>query len=256
MKDSRLTFFSPTNFSVPVFVYQTIFEDCQHFDYFKIYFGNYSGFLNRLLPSLAKRRRDLHKQFLIANNNDEKLTKKIEENIYKVYFNKNDFCDDATYNIALRINKKYYDDFLMIHDIDLKKYDMDFTTYLRSLLIEYSLKNYAQREYCFFYPQVLQVKDAITKHQLCHFHLNNNKRLSFIPVLIDYYPLENGNLIGGVSEDKKTAFYIRLANLEQVIVDKDVVVPITDDDCVFVLDSLLECMKELKKEEGESEEDV
>lgn len=86
MNNQRLTFFDPTNLTLPYVIYLTLATDAEHFGYIKNGSPNISGFLNKLVPYLADYREDLHNNLLSANNNDEELTTKIEENIYNVLF--------------------------------------------------------------------------------------------------------------------------------------------------------------------------
>ena len=85
MNDFRLTFFSPTNISLPFTIYQTLEEDARRFNFIKNGIPNISGLLNHLIPCLSNYRQDLHNNFLEANNNDEEFVKKLEENLYKKY---------------------------------------------------------------------------------------------------------------------------------------------------------------------------
>lgn len=108
MNDIRLTFLEPTNFTVPVTIFNTLVFDAFHFGFVKNKVANLSGLLNHLLPMMSDYREDLHIDFLKQNNGDEILTRKIEENIYKTYFNKYDFCDDGVIKIPFRVNKTHY----------------------------------------------------------------------------------------------------------------------------------------------------
>ena len=175
MKNDRLTFFDPTNILLPITVYDTLYHDAYYFGYEKNNTANISGFLNHLIPCLSKYRDDLHNTLLKNNNNNEELTLKIEENIYKIYFNKYDYCDDGTINVPFRVNKEHYEDFLTIHDLYLIKYNMDFSSYVRSLLIEYSSKRIGQREFFYFYNKLNTIKEAIHKNLECIFiHTTKN----------------------------------------------------------------------------------
>lgn len=97
---------------------------------------NISGFLNQLIYHLSQYREDLHNNFLRKNNNDSKLALIIEQNIYNVYLRTFDISNDSKVKIQLRINKQYMNSFINIVDNYLNKYNMDFTNYIRTLLLD------------------------------------------------------------------------------------------------------------------------
>lgn len=236
MDTYRLTFYEPTNFTLPIAIYNTLIEDAFHFGYIKNNQANISGLLNRLIPCLATYRDDLHCQLLQANNNDEVLTSKIEENIYKIYFNKYDYCDDGTITVPFRVNKEYLQDFLEIYDNKLSKYNMDFTGFVRSLLIEYSSKRLNQREYFFFYKEMLHLKDAINNNALCHFY-SKDEKLSFVPVSIEFFSETEQNLVVGIDLEKESAHILPLSSIKRIVYTESII-PITKDDCDFIYESL------------------
>lgn len=245
MINKRLTFFDSTNIVLPITVYSTIFRDSCYFGYTKNHRANISGFLNRLIPYLSEYRNDLHEIFLKKNQNDEILTSKIEENIYKVYFNKYDYCDDATIKVPLRINSEFYEDFLIIHDVSLKKYNMDFTNYVRSLLIEYTSKRLSQREYFFFYRQVNIIKNAIQNNMECRFY-TKDETLTFIPISIELsteiFKTNQRNFLLGITADKETTVIVALSTLEKVFITESTY-PITQEDSDFIYDSFYDYCK-------------
>ena len=113
MKNERFTFFEPTNFNVPITIFNTLVDDAFYFDFIKNNQANLSGLLNHLLPNLTEYRKDLHNSFLSANNYNEELTNRIEENIYKVYFSKYNYCDDGVATVPFRVNKEHMQQFIM-----------------------------------------------------------------------------------------------------------------------------------------------
>lgn len=236
MKNNRLTFFDPTNILLPINVCNTLEQDAFYFGYEKNNKANISGFLNHLIPCLSNYRDDMHHTFLKNNNNDESLTLKIEENIYKTYFNKYDYCDDGFANIAFRVNDKHYEDFLTIHDIKLAKYNMDFTNYVRSLLIEYTSKRIGQREFFYFYDKINLLKKAMHKNLECVFYTHNEK-LTFIPITIELSKLSGKNLVIGLTRDKSFCYIFELVTLKKVICTNNSNL-ITQEDCDFAYDSL------------------
>lgn len=236
MDDTRLTFFDPTNIALPIVIFNTLVNDAFHFGFVKNKQANVSGLLNCLIPCLAEYREDLHNNLLQANNNDEVLTNKIEENIYKVYFNKYDYCDDGTIIVPFRVNKEHLQDFLEIFDNNLNKYNMDFTGFVRSLLIEYSSKRLNQREYFFFYRKINEIKNACIENKLCYFYTNVEK-ICFIPVSIEVSRLSETNLIVGITETKETAYVLPLAYIQRIVVT-DTKTLITEKDCEFIYETL------------------
>lgn len=236
MNDTRLTFYDPTNFTLPIVIFNTLVNDAFHFGFVKNEQANLSGLLNCLIPCLADYREDLHNNLLQANDNDEVLTNKIEENIYKVYFNKYDYCDDGMVIVPFRVNKAHLQDFLEIFDNKLGKYNMDFTGFVRSLLIEYCSKRLNQREYFFFYQKINEIKNACNENDVCYFYTNTEKNC-FVPVSIEVSRKSEINLIVGIDPTKEVAYVLPLAYIKRLVVT-DTKIPITEKDCSFIYDTL------------------
>lgn len=236
MNNTRLTFYDPTNIALPIVIFNTLVNDAFHFGFVKNEQANLSGLLNCLIPCLVDYREDLHENLLQANDNDEFLTNKIEENIYKVYFNKYDYCDDGTVIVPFRVNKAHLQDFLEIFDNKLGKYNMDFTGFVRSLLIEYCSKRLNQREYFFFYRKINEIKNACIKNNLCYFYTNVEKD-GFIPVSIEVSRNSETNFIVGINPTKDTAYVLPLASIQRIVVT-DTQVSITEKDCDFIYETL------------------
>ncbi len=246
MNNTKLTFFDPTNITLPIVIYNTLVNDAFHFGFIKNEQANLSGFLNCLIPCLADYRDDLHNNLLHANENNETLTNKIEENLYKVYFNKYDYCDDGMVIVPFRVNKAHLEDFLEIFDNKLSKYNMDFTGFIRSLLIEYSSKRLNQREYFFFYRKINEIKNACIKNNLCHFYSKTEKDC-FIPVSIEVSQNSETNLVVGINQAKDMAFILPLAGIQRIIIT-DTREPVTEEDCEFIYDSLERYYKETEED--------
>ena len=236
MNTTRLTFYDPTNITLPITVFDTLVNDAYYFGFIKNKLANISGLLNHLIPNLSDYRDDLHNTFLENNDGNEELTNKIEENIYKYYFNKYDYCDDGVITVPFRVNKEYYEDFLIIHDVKLQKYNMNFTNYIRSLLIEYTSKRIGQREYFFFYRMIGIIKNAIENNEECRFY-TEKEILTFIPISIELSRITSRNLIIGVTADKDTAIIFELVSLKKVF-PTEKIVEITQEDCDFIYDIL------------------
>lgn len=236
MNESRLTFYDPTNITLPIVIFNTLVNDAFHFGFVKNGQANISGLLNCLLPCLADYRDDLHNNLLLENDNDEELTTKIEKSIYKIYFNKYDYCDDGTVNVPFRVNKAYLQDFLEIFDNKLSKYNMDFTGFIRSLLIEYCSKRLNHREYFFFYRKMNTIKTACIENNLCYFYTTTEKEC-FIPVSIEISRNTETNLIVGINKTKETSYVLPLASIQRIVVT-DTKVSITEKDCDFIYETL------------------
>lgn len=245
MNETRLTFFDPTNFTLPIVIFNTLVNDAFHFGLIKNTQANISGLLNCLIPRLVSYREDLHETFLQANNNDESLTNKIEENIYKVYFNKYDYCDDGMVIVPFRVNKSHLQEFLEIADNKLGKYNMDFTGFVRSLLIEYCSKRLNQREYFFFYDKINEIKNACRKNNLCYFYTKIEKTC-FIPVSIEVSRSSEINLIVGIDKTKDIAYVLPLASIQRIVVT-DTQISITEKDCDFIYDTLENYYEEVEE---------
>ena len=242
MNDSRLTFLEPTNFTLPIAIFNTLVKDAFHFRYEKNNQANISGLLNHLIPNLSEYRKDLHKGFLEANNDDENLTRKIEENIYKVYFNKYDYCDDGVVVVPFRVNKEHMQQFLDIVDNLLFVVNMDFTSFVRSLLVEYASKRLNQREYFFYYKEITKIKEAILNSNVCHFYMQHEKYVG-VPISVEIARLNEQNLIVGYDEEQQAAFVIPLADIKRIVLT-DLTYDISDEESDFVYEYLKDYEKE------------
>lgn len=246
MNNIRLTFYDPVNLSLPIFVYKTIKDDAKYFGFTKNNQPNVNGFLNHLIPCLSNHREDLHKTFLLKNDNDEIFVNKLEKNMYRHYFNQYDYFDDVYRKVSLRITKQKYNEFVFIHDTIIDKYDMDFTEYIRSLLIEYSTQRICKREYFFHYPKINTLKNAIEKSEMCYFYTTERK-FAFIPASIELATSISVNLVVGISEDKKTPYFIKLGNIQDII-PKRIYNSLTNEDCDLIATELKKYCDNYKEE--------
>lgn len=245
MNKSRLTFLEPTNFTVPITIFRTLVFDSFHFGFVKNGLANLSGLLNHLLPALSDYREDLHLDFLNQNGGDEELTRKTEECIYKTYFRKYDFCDDSVVTIPFRVNQTHYEDFLKIHDLLLLKYNMDFSSFVRSLLLEYSTKRLCQREYFFQYRLMPSLKNAIANQYLCHFY-SKIEGITFTPLSLETSTHNERNFIIGVNETNDKFCAIPLSDVQKIIVDDSKSIEIDEEDYISIQDFFTEYDEENK----------
>ena len=233
-KNNSITFADPTHFKLPIYVYQTLFKDAFYFGFIKNNVPTISGLLNHLIPSLADYRHDLHLTFLNNNDGNEELTIKIENNIYNTYFSKDDYCDDASIDISFRANNTHLEQLLDIYDNVLYTYDMNFTQFVRSILIEYCSKRLNQREYFFFYKEMQNIKYAIKNNKQCTFYLKNEK-LCFVPISIELSFKREQNYIIGYDFNCEKAYVFPVSLLKRIIVN-NVQYEVTEEDISFVYD--------------------
>lgn len=243
----RLTLSTPTHFILPISIYNTLEDDAYYFGFIKNKRPSLSGLLNHLIPNLADYRNDLHLSFLEKNKGDAILTNKIEENIYKTYFSKYDYCDDATVSVSFRVNSEHMQQFLDIYDNVLHKYNMNFTEFIRSVLIEYASKRLNQREYFFYYKEMFKIKEAISNHQQCTFYLENEK-ISFIPISIELSRVREENLIIGYNFLTEEAYVVPISVVRRVIMN-DIKYEVTNEDVDFAYEYFKEYENNIKGEE-------
>lgn len=193
-----------TNFKISKNIYDLLVRDCYYFGFVKNNKANISGFLNHLIYHLAVYREDLHNTFLKKNNNNVEIVSIIENNIYSIYLKEFDITDDTKKSIQLRINKEHKSIFVKIIDEYLEKYNLDFTNYIRTLLLEYAVRPLYQREYynIYIYSQII-----VNAQKLCKFVKvrTDNDQFIFVPVGIELSPFGEQIYIFGFTKDKDIA---------------------------------------------------
>ena len=244
--NNRLTFLEPTNFTVPIPIFNTLVDDAFYFGYVKNNQANISGLLNHLIPNLTEYRKDLHLTFLKANNDNEELANTIESNIYKHYFSKYDYCDDGVAIIPFRVNKEHMQQFLEIVDSIIYTFNMDFTGYVRSLLVEYCSKRLTQREYFFYYTEINNIRLAIKEHLVCTFYTDEEKN-TFVPVSIELSRITEQNLIVGYNPEDENAYILPLSYIKKIVVTT-FIYNITEEDSEFI-NEILETYENERSEE-------
>ena len=106
----------------------------------------------------------MHDELLKKNNGDNKLVKNIEKSIFNVYLKTLSYiCDDSYVNVGYRVSKEFKQDIGNIFFETLEKYDMDFASYVRSIIYEYCSRADLQRELFINYDLVRRIKKAIKK---------------------------------------------------------------------------------------------
>lgn len=219
MKNTRLTFNSPTNFKLPVGVSYVLQRDALYYGFIKNKAPNISGFLNNLIPALSDYQEDLFKELLKANGGDVEKAKNSARDIHNVYLCPFAFHDDATTNVSFRISKDKYDDFIVIHDARLAFYDTDFTNYVRTLLSEYASKTLGQREYLYAFKMIPALREAIKKGNVCKFYTNEQSYV-FAPVSIETSPIYDHNYVVGIGKEEQPQA-VRLCEVQKISVTEN-----------------------------------
>ena len=235
MNNTRLTFNSSTNITLPIGVFQVLQGDAYYYGFMKNDKPNVSGFLNNLIPALSDYQEDLYEELLKYNNGNAEAAKTCARSIHNVYLQPFSFHDDGTVNVPFRISKDKYDDFMVIHDERLAFYDTDFTNYIRTLLSEYASKTLGQREYLYAFKIISLLREAMRKENICKFYTNDGV-LIFVPVSIEISPIYNHNYIVGIDKDKHPQI-IRLSQIQRVSVWEEKI-KITKEMCELIDDHL------------------
>ena len=233
MKNSRLTFNSSTNFTLPIGVYQVLQGDAYYYGFMKNDKPNIGGFLNNLIPALSDYQENLFGELLKYNNGNVEAAKMCARSIHNIYLRPFAFHDDGVINVPFRISKERYDDFIVIHDERLAFYDTDFTNYVRTLLSEYASKTLGQREYLYAFRIISDIREAIFKQKLCKFY-TDEQIVVFVPVSVETSPPYNHNYVVGIDRDNQ-AQAIRLSEIRKICVT-DNKIKITNEMCVLIND--------------------
>ena len=235
MNNSRLTFNSSTNFTLPIGVFRVLQRDAYYYGFIKNEQPNVSGFLNNLIPALSDYQEDLFVELLKYNSGNVEAAKMCARSIHNVYLCPFSFHDDGVVNVPFRISKDKYDDFIVIHDERLGFYDTDFTNYVRTLLSEYASKTLGQREYLYAFKMISSIREAIRKESLCKFY-TIEETFAFVPVSIELSPVYDHNYIVGIDSDNQPKA-IRLAETHKISVLEDRT-KITEEMCELINDHL------------------
>ena len=237
MNNTRLTFNSSTNLSLPLAVYSTLRSDARAHGYIKNGRPNVSGYMNQLIPVLSDYQDLRHQEVLKYANGDTELTKFAEQCTHNIYLAPFNFSDDSVVNVPFRINKEHYDDFLKIHDIKLAYYNTDFTNYVRNLLNEYASKTVFLREYLYAFHMIEDLRTYIENGNLCHFYCID-KTVSFIPISLEISPLTERYDVVGCSEEKHGRL-VELSSIRTVIPDRKQY-EISEEDCDKLFKKLMD----------------
>lgn len=216
MKTQHEYIYGTTNIKLSASVCNILVTDCFNFGFVKNNLANISGFLNNIIPKLSKLRESHHNDLLKYNNNDEKITKIVESNIYNVYLKQFDLEDENQINIPFRINNNARNYFIYIEDNLLPLFDIDFTNYIRSLLKEYSIKDNIKRELCYFSEQLNDLKKSIKNNQFIKICTNEKNVYKIIPVALEQSNVRNKNYIIGYDPVDTSIIFIELADIKNI----------------------------------------
>lgn len=235
MNNTRLTFNSSTNFTLPIGVFRILQMDACYYGFVKNGKPNVSGFLNNLIPALSDYQEDLFERLLKYNNGNVEIAKICARSIHNVYLHPFAYHDDGTVNVPFRISKDKYEDFIVIHDERLAFYDTDFTNYVRTLLSEYASKTIGQREYIYAFRLIESIREAIPKGYVCKFY-TDEQVFAFVPVSVETSPISTFNYIIGIDKDSNPQA-IRLSETRKITVLEDMI-SVSEEMCELLTDHL------------------
>ena len=130
----------------------------------------------------------------------------------------NFISDDSYVNVGYRINKEFKNDISNLFYETLEKYDMDFASYVRSIIYEYCSRSDLQRELFLNYSLVRQIKKAIGKEIVITI-INDGMQNRIILVSIE--PTAEGfNYLLGVTPDKQMCYFLPLCKTEHIKLEK------------------------------------
>ncbi len=232
-------------FKLSVGTRQILESDCCSFNYFKNGKPNICGLMNHLICELSVYRDDLHEKFLRHYKGDAEKVREVESAIYQVYLQSFHLSDDAAVNVPFRVNSAHRIAFEKICEEKLQKYSMNFTNYVRTLLGEYAIKPYYQRELYFYYEFSKEIERAIRQQNVCRY-MEKNEIVKFIPASVEpFFFAGSGNCVVGISLPDRKPIVLLWRNADKMRV--------TDEVGMIAEEEYIEISKAFKKfiEEGE-----
>lgn len=164
-------------------------------------------FLNHLLPIMDEYRNEKNSKLIskLQKSNSmsyisEELINKINNILYEDYF---DNCNEI---INLRISKEN----MKIFENEKKRT----STYIKSLINEYSSIRLDYREFLFFNKEYNYIQNSIDKKTIISFNHNNNK-ITFLPIYIVKCPIDSSLYIFGLYK-KETSIFIQSVKLCEI----------------------------------------
>lgn len=219
MLKSNLLDGGSTNIRLSSSAYDILIMDCNRFGFLKNGKENISYIISKLIKELTEYRNDLHDELLKKNNGDNKLVKNIEKSIFNVYLKTLSYiCDDSYVNVGYRVSKEFKQDISNIFFETLEKYDMDFASYVRSIIYEYCSRADLQRELFINYDLVRRIKKAIKKKSIVNIV---NEGIQNELVIVSIEPSIYGfNYLLGITPDKTMCHFLPLSKTERLKIEK------------------------------------
>ena len=133
----------------------------------------------------------------------------------------NYICDDSYVNVGYRVSREFKQDIGNVFFETLEKYDMDFASYVRSIIYEYCSRADLQRELFINYDLVKNIKKAIKKESVVNIV---NEGIQNELILVSIEPSTNGfNYLLGITPDKTMCYFLPLCKTERFKVGKTTV---------------------------------
>lgn len=213
MLKSNLLNGGSTNIRLSCSAYNVLVEDCFKYGFTKNEKANICYIVSRLIKELTAYRNELHEELLKYNKRNNKVVKIVENSIFNVYQKTlNYICDDSYVNIGYRISKEFMPHLKNVFYETLEKFDMDFSSYVRSIIYEYCSREELQRELFLHFSLVQQIKQAIKKSTVVNIV---NDGIQNELVLVSIEPTEEGvNYLLGITPDKKMCYFLPLCKTE------------------------------------------
>lgn len=220
MIDSNLLRGGSTNIRLSSSAYEVLIEDCFKYGFVKNDKPNISYILSRLAKELTEYRLDLHEELLKNNENDEKVVRNIETNIFNIYHKKlNYICDDSYVDVGYRPNKEFKNCISYIFYEILEKFDMDFASYIKSIVHEYSSRTESQRELFLFYSLVKKIKKAIKQERIVK--IVNEGIEDFVVVIAIEQNNYGYNYMLCLTSDRERCLFLPIGKTENFLITKD-----------------------------------
>lgn len=228
MLKSNLLDGGSTNIRLSSSAYDILIMDCYRFGFLKNNKENVSFIISKLIKELTEYRNDLHEELLKKNNGNAEMVKVIENNLFNTYLKTlNYICDDSYVNVGYRVSKEFKNDVSKIFYDVLEKYDMDFTSYVRSIIYEYCSRSDLQRELFANYLLIKDIKKAIKKELVVKVV---NEGIQDELILASIEPTTEGfNCLLGITTDKMECRFLPLCKTENIKLEKEII-HITQED--------------------------
>lgn len=208
-----------TNIRLSSSAYDILIEDCFKYGFIKNNKPNISYIISKLAKELTEYRADLHEELLKNNSNNEATVRNIESNIFNIYHKKlNYICDDTYVDVGYRVSKEFMPYIKNIFYEALEKFDMDFASYIRSIIHEYCSRANPQRELFLYYSLVKKVKDAIKQERIVNI-VNEGIQDELLVVAIeqDNYGF---NYLLGLTANREMSLFLPLNKTERLALTK------------------------------------